>query len=243
MPNLPISIPKKNLSTGPSIGNSKPLVSTSSGVTGQLGITRPGENAKVSVSSTGSDKRITSIHQLGESGQASVSVASNPHAKRFIGDDNYVDEYSEQAEERRYSSVKRLIRERKKKEHAAAVAAGKITKETGSSAGSGLPSSAHTELKLKTGAGFKISGVSGIKRQLSRMRLKNRATFKNVSKENMEYLEGLISDRAKLKRTGQGFTRKDRVAMKKKVWKDYKKGDSGLTRDDWKDFRKIVDSL
>lgn len=154
---------------------------------------------------------------------ATTSVAHTGEAKRSIYEGETPQEEAAR-DYRRYSYIRRLIKERKEAEAAAAKAA----------ADSG-------EFKAGIGSVYRKTGATSFARRFKSYLKQNRATFKNISKEDAEKLTAIVEGRLGMKRTGSEINRKDRLKMRHEAFQAYKRGE--LSRDDYRDFEKFIGQL
>lgn len=186
------------------------------------------ENAAVSINQMMSGKPsarpTTSVYRAthGDS-DAVTSVARQDQEQHSIYGEETKGE-AEAREYRRYSYVKKLIKARKDEE----------AKEQ---------KAAEEKQGFKAGIGktYRSSGVTSFKRRFKTHLRKNRATYKNISKKDAELLTNIVEKTLGPKPTGSSIKLRDRKKMKMKAWKEYKKGE--ITKEDVKDFRKIVGQL
>jgi hypothetical protein len=161
------------------------------------------------------------FHPGGQTQKAKTSINSSVSPNSSPTDDGYD---QEAADRRRYSYIRKKIKERKEKE------------ETSSRA-----SVSNGKMDIKTGGSFKSTGYGGLHRQLGKVFKKNRTAYKHLSSDDKKKIEKIIGDRAKNKSTGTGINARDRRDMGKTAYKHYKSG--GISRRDYKGFKRIIGGL
>lgn len=130
--------------------------------------------------------------------------------------------YDADADDRRYNYVRGLAMANRQKREAAE--AGSVY-ETG----------------IKTGALYKTTGVTGLRRQLIRMRYEKPGAFRNLSSKDRKYFEDLTEKYVKGVSAGVGISHHARRAMKQQILRDRRKGVVNV--EDAKDFYNMIDKL
>jgi len=172
------------------------------------------EDHAVSMSQIMRQKRDQELGKNTQRRSLSSSSISHPGRGNSILDTLDDPQFEEEARDRRrYTYIKKLIKERKEKESKGV-------------------------LEVKTGSGFR---KKIFKKALGKLVRKNPATYKNISKQDREFFEEVVTERATAKRTGSKFDRIDRKKMKKRVLKERESG--AITKQDQNDFKKIIDSI
>ena len=99
-----------------------------------------------------------------------------------------------------------------------------------------------SDFSIGTGGSVRTKGKFGIRHQLGKMKSAKRSTYSNLSSKDLDYFaDEVISPRARSIGRGKGFSRYAKKGMKSQVSKDFKSG--RISREDAKDFKKIIDSL
>jgi hypothetical protein len=182
----------------------------------------------------------TSIsHPGGYAQDATTSINHQQgNVKRSVNEQAGYDEQAE-ADNRRYSYMQRRIRARKAKARIAeAKEAKKVEKEVKK-----MTTTSSGKHKLSVGAGgtFTKGGSSGLHRRLGKFFKKHRDTYKNVSKSDRDFFEGLLTEQASKKRTGTSYGFREKKAMKSKVNKAWRSGQ--ISKQDASDFKNIIGNL
>jgi len=165
----------------------------------------------------------TSVSHIGEEDQKTSSILHNAPTKRSVYDDEQADEVRDRL---RYAHIRQMMRERKADEKLA-VQAAQGDKKFG--------------LSLGTGVSFNRIIRGGFNKTFGKMVRKNKATFKNISKQDRQVLGDLIQKHATARVTGTGYSYGDRKRMKIEVENIKKTGK--ISREDAKDFKKIIDKI
>lgn len=198
------------------------------------------KNAKISIGDVTGEhtKAVTSISHAGENG-GSKAVTSVAHIGEQLDEDNEM--YAKGADDRRYAYIRRLVTERKAKE------AAQETKEKASvstvekSPFQPSHGQQYAKLKVKTGRGLRVTGITSLHRQLYKMWKQNPESFKNISAEDRKYYEKLVTQHAKAVTIGKGFGRLVRKNMKSQVERDRQAG--RISYADSQDFKRMIDNL
>lgn len=198
--------------------------------TSQLNQHRDRQRATVSMnqSMSGRGTKTSSVFRVADHIQRAKS--SIAHVGEPDIESRYGSQSSEEADDLRYAYSQGLIRARKNKEAKAALKeAKKMVKQDA------------THLKVGGGGSFTKSGAAGFHKKLRHHFKKYRGTYKNISKADSKIFEDAISKYAARKRTGSkwGFTEKRN--LKRDMYKQFKSG--SITREDLKDFRKLINNL
>ncbi len=184
------------------------------------------ENAKVSVNSVLRDEPTTSVTHMGkQAAGATTSISRLNKAKFSVADEDY---YDEQAEEKRWNYIRQLVAAHKDKE----------VKQTKTKASSRV---SPYDVGIKTGGGFRTSTRLGIRRKFNLLKRQAPSTYKNLSKNDIQYFEDLVKPHAKAVYRGTNFNRLARKKMKSQVEQDRRKG--VISFEDAKDMKKLVDNL
>ena len=130
--------------------------------------------------------------------------------------------YDQDADDRRYDHVRGLAMANRQKREAEA--SGSVY-DTG----------------VKTGGLFKTTGVTGLRRQLIRMRYGKPGAFKNIDSKDRKYFEDLTKKYVKGVSAGTGIGHHARRAMKQQILQDQRKG--VIHVEDAKDFYNMIDNL
>lgn len=134
-------------------------------------------------------------------------------------------EYSRDADDRRYDYAQRRNMARKRTEaKAAAVLAKKMAKKG--------------TLQPGTGSQYQASGASGFKKKLAAYVRGNRTSLKNISAEDRKLFEQAVAKHAKGKSAGADWGRKDKASLKSAMKREWKSGN--ITKGDYQDFSKII---
>ena len=164
---------------------------------------------------------VTSIFNVGKDANSTTTSIARPKTlKHSQGADEF---YDQDADENRYSYIRRLIRQRKASEV--------DTKDVPTQTSSGA-------LKVKTGGGFK---TKILKKQLFRMIKASPATYKSMGEKERKYVLDMVSKRAKAVKSGAGFGNVTRRSMKNQIEKDRQGG--SLSSTNAKLMKKLVDDL
>lgn len=157
--------------------------------------------------------------------KATTSISRPAQEVHSINGDQEM--YDKGSDDRRYTYIRKLIRARKEKEKLEA----------------SKPNSKDPyKISVGTGASFTKGTREGFDKQLKKFFYRNRrSTFANVSKEDQQILNEVITKRASTKRTGKAWTRIDKKMMNKQVGDAYRSGT--ISKEDRKDFKKIIDKL
>jgi hypothetical protein len=168
---------------------------------------------------------ITSVNRVGgDDDTPSTSVAHAGQARRSIHDDAAIDEVRDRL---RYQHIRQKMLEKKVAEQAA-----QVPEDSKYKVGS-----------LATGSGFsrKSPGATGMERRLFNKVRKERASLKNLSKNDRKYFLDMVEERAKKVKAGVGFGRTIRKKMKRQVERDRRKGT--ISYEDSKDFKRMIDEF
>ena len=213
--NLPSTLP-----TGSSGGSLKPNVGKAGNFdTMKLNQQKERDAASTSISRPGGKRRAasTSISHPGGARQgASTSVSHPGQAIGAAGGDDWD---QEGADRRRAAHIRKLIKEKQKKEAAEVRAA--------SSKGAGI----------KKGSAFKKTGTGGLHKTMRKLVKKG---GKGLTKTEKKLLENVVASGAKKKKVGSDFTAKDKRAMVQKVYKEKK---SGKLSQGFGEIKKIIGGL
>jgi len=96
--------------------------------------------------------------------------------------------------------------------------------------------------KIKTGSSFNESyGPNSLHRILRRAKAHSPSTLSNVSYKDLDKLEKMIARKAHNLSASSGFSYKTKWRMKQETAKWWRKGE--ITKEDMKDFNKIIDEL
>ncbi|MBT4856878.1 hypothetical protein HON52_01690 [Candidatus Uhrbacteria bacterium] len=101
---------------------------------------------------------------------------------------------------------------------------------------------------IGTGKNFREGSYSkargGLKGQLNKMRRAGmHSSTANISKKNMEQMHDIVAKRLKNKVAGGKINYRDKRAMKSEAYKLMKDPNSKFSKEDLKDFKKVVDKL
>jgi hypothetical protein len=204
--------PKNNLSGG--VGRAQNLYVS------KLNYQKDISNAKVSMNQLDSKRvgAVSSVTHLTGQNTVSTSVAGKARDAGSI----YGEGYDAEADEKRYDFVRsRAMANRRKREEANA----------GSIYNTGV----------KTGGLFKTTGLTGLKRQLIRMRYGKPGEFRNLTARDRKYFTDMVSGHAKAVSAGAGFGHHARRSMKQQLLRD--KRASKINAETYKDFNNMVDKL
>lgn len=197
----------------------------------QLNYKKDIQNAKVSINQITQplSQATTSITHVGQHNPTTTTSVAHVGESQVLAD-----EVSQQeADDRRYAFFQRRLMAKK---HAEELAKIKIEAEANSGS--------YTEKivgNIKTGSGFKTTGVMGAKRQLHHMVKHNPEKYKNLSTGDQKYFLETVKPYAKAVGAGKGFNRYQRRAMKYKFLRDYRSGK--ISKADYDDFRGLTDNL
>lgn len=89
-----------------------------------------------------------------------------------------------------------------------------------------------------TGTEYKSHGPDGFKRQLSGFVRRNPSKYKHIKEGDRELFEDIVGKKMKHKTTGSKITRRDRVDMRRKVYKAYTAGT--ITKPKYKTFKQLI---
>ena len=187
------------------------------------------KGAKVSMSQAmgGNNKKTTSIsHPEGYAEGATTSISRPQDAKHSVSPDEMTDE---QRDDLRYNYIRRLVKERQAREERQAIKAEKNIERD------------QSDIKLKTGSGFRSNGKLGVVKQIAKLRRSKPASYKNISNEDSKYFDGVLKPHAKAVGRSKGFGRSTRTSMKQKLERDKRAGI--ISSKDSKDFKKMIDQL
>lgn len=167
----------------------------------------------------------TSISRLNSSSTVRTSVFGKPLEP--VGAINSGNRNEQEAmDNRRYSYVRGLIKQRQAQEAQEAGASG---------------TSSRFKLRLGTGKAFHHTRKKGIDWKLKEMRYKNLKAMRHLSDEDIKFFGGVVKKYALSKKTGVGYNWIDKKHMKIEVAQACREGK--ISREDRKDFNKIIDQL
>ncbi len=223
---LPPTLPSSHPSTGAPFGLPKPNIKSSV-------FSDERKQAVVSIhqKEVGDNRPSTSITHIGAEGEtATTSVArEQQHAARtsIYGEERQ--ETDPGQDERRYDYIRRIVRARQAKQ--AAEAEEQAAQKAASASQGGI-------FHPGKGAGF---GKVGFHKKIRSFFSDNREKYKNISVEDRQVLENIVSERATHKSVGQGFTGRDKRQMRLAAKRAKLRGE--ISKEDVKDFTKIISSL
>lgn len=193
------------------------------------------DNARVSINQVLSAKaenlgqRTTSINRVGALGTKAYTSAARyqTNIKASVNDQNSYDPNAQQNDEasndRRYTYMRKLIKQRQAKEK-------ELQKEQSTS-----------PLSVGTGHSMHHSGTGGFHKQVSKFFRDNRTKFSHLSSEQKGIFEKTIEDKLEHKATGSQISRFDRIAMKKQLDKAHEQGKINLHTT--QQFKKIIGKI
>ncbi|HAZ28198.1 MAG TPA: hypothetical protein DCY48_00250 [Candidatus Magasanikbacteria bacterium] len=180
------------------------------------------------------DKALSSIHHVNDASNGRLhSVYEQTDPSRRRGEDT--------ADERRYTYIRRLIKERQANEKEAERRSGHgIAGERGavSHVPGGVSKIQQRVTTVKTGAGFRKMLYT---KAVRKMFLDKRAQYKNISMKDRNFFIGLVERYAKNKSVGHGMSRINRMAMRMDVERARRKGE--ISYEDARDFKKLIDQM
>lgn len=159
----------------------------------------------------------TSISHVGEEKRKATSTAhSAGTTKRSVSDE---EEYDEVRDRIRYQHIREMAKAKRD-------AAGEQSVY---------------DVGIKTGGDFRTRGRKSIKRRLANLYKTAPASYKNISKKDREYFQGVVGKNAKKVSTGSGYSRLAKRRMKLKFEQDRRKG--VISYEDAKDMKRMVDQM
>lgn len=189
------------------------------------------KNAKISVSQNNNSRPSVSVFHPGGAGSGAVSSINSAVNSPVTSINNPVtdentEEYNKLADDRRYNYMRRLMKWKRENEGGERQV-GQVGPH---------------DLKLRTGAGFRTTGMKSIRRQLSRLYKQAPATYRNLSVADRKYFAGLVSEHAGKVRLGKGISAPVRRKLKRQVNKDWKYNHI-ISKPDVNDFKKLINNL
>ncbi len=210
--NLPPILPTRGPSNSPKMPSGPSRAQDFS--VSNLRQTKDAEEHVVSLGQIMRQKRDAEMGKNTERRSVSSSSVNHPGRGNSILDTLDDPQAQEEARDRRRDAyAKKSIKERKAKE-------------------------AKGILEVKTGSGFR---KKVFKKDLAKLVRKNPSKYRNISKDDRELFEKVVTERATAKRTGSKFDRLDGKKMKKSIRKAKISGE--ITKQDQNDFKKIIDSI
>jgi len=225
-----------------------PVLPTGSSGSPSVSVSRYGQNHTVSatqqkrdiegaavsmnqiLSGRAENKPQVSVHST-DPNSATTSI-TRPNKDVYTVNQNEYDKIrDENADYRRYSYIRELIKERKQKEAAEAKALADAVKKEAQSSG----------FQAGIGKGYHKTGATSFRRRMYKMMRDKRSSFKNLSKDDREALEEIIESQLEPKRTGSKINRLDRKKMGIKAYQKWKKGE--ITKEDFRDFKRVIGGL
>lgn len=161
----------------------------------------------------------SSIFRVGQANNAPTTSINRPAVSKDAAGAMQSEAGSD---DRRYSYVRRLIRERQAKEGG------------GTSAGGGEKSA----FGVHTGSQFRGKLLH---KQFGKLIRANRATYNTIGVKERAFFEDMLKSHAAHKATGAGFHRHDRLSMRMEVEKARQAGQ--LTYINAQHFKKLIDGL
>ena len=178
------------------------------------------ENAKVSIGEIGYNQMpTTSINRVGN------LVSSPPtDSVAHIGETQVSENQYNQAEadDKRYSFIRRLAMARRKEREAAS------QKDV-------------YNLGIKSGSTFREKGKNSVQKKLSRLYRTHPGEFKNLGSKDREYFSGLIGRYAKKLPTGGTYNTRMKRQMTMEIEQKRRAGE--ITSADSYDMKKIINNL
>lgn len=165
------------------------------------------------------DKSTSVFHPGGESQPAITSIARVGDAARSVNEASGGEDAG--ADDRRYTYMRKLIKERQAKE-------AEVARQETSDKGMGV----------KTGRAF---NTVKFKKQMSKMATVQHSTYGNLSKGDRNYFTGLVGRYAKAKTAGTGFGLTERKQMKMEIERARRGGT--ISAEDAKDMKGMVDTM
>lgn len=188
------------------------------------------KNAKVSVADDGNHSPVISVADIGRENNLPTTSVARALQKETNTDNST---YNEDADERRYNYMRAQMRKKKVEEQ-------KKAEKTAVSKPTAFVNP-QTAMKIRSGGGFRVAGVLGLKRHLYQMVRQNPAHFKNISAADRQYFIDTLRPHASAVRVGTGINRLARKEMRYKFLSDYRKGK--ISKADYDDFKRMVNSL
>lgn len=163
----------------------------------QTNLSRPSGSTSVFHGANQPTTHYTSIHHTHDSVTQSSINGNSTAAKHSL----YQSDSDDQARQdrSRYAYVRKLIKERQKRE---ALEKAAVSKK---------------EFSIKTGSQFRQQGSTGFHKTLDNHFRAHRSTYGNLSAKQKELIEQTVGTLAKNKHTGSRFSRLDRAKMRKTI--------------------------
>ena len=174
--------------------------------------------------------RSTSVAHMGQAATGPTTSITHPGAVRSVNDMTAAGQSDSAADDRRYTYMRKMIKERQAKEAMAA-------KQAAASASSGGKSG----LDLGKGSAFRKTGVGGIHKTLSKEFRAHRTTYGSLTSTEKKVLEDSLTGRLSNKTVSSKISRYDKKEIKKDINKAHDAGDVSFSHA--KILKKVVDKL
>ncbi len=216
-------------------------------------IGRLNNNASTSVFNQGEkNKAVTSINALGRKKTAPSTSIFDDHSEtktsifsRSAGavtsiNRPVIEKSAAEADDLRYSYVRRLIKARQAKEQVEAAKKGLTLTKDGKAVAI-APVNEKFKMHLGTGASFHRGLRGGLDKTLKKMVKQNRQSMKNISVADRKVIGDIIAKHAANRTTGTGYGWSDKKQMKNEVQQLYES--NRISKVDMQDFKTIIEQL
>ena len=144
-----------------------------------------------------------------------------------------------EADDLRYSYVRKLIKARQAKEQRDAAQKGMVIDKEGKMVSTKIPGK--LEMHLGTGATFHRGLRGGLDKTMKKMFRQHKYTMRNISATDRQLLGDIIAKHAANRGTGVGYGWADKKRMKNEVQQLYNA--KKISKVDMGDFKKIIEQL